>query len=427
MREANTGLEVGAVELEIGRLGAQGDGVSELGPVGPVFVPYALAGERVVAVVEGERGRAIEVLRRSPDRVIPPCQYFSICGGCAMQHLADAPYREWKHGLVVEAFAQRGIAADVRALHSVGEGARRRAVMSALSSRRGISLGFHGARQSDLVEVAACAVLEPRIVAALPQLKLLLAVLPVWEGEARVSILACDNGLDVGVEKAAAPKGLDAETSTRLAEAAARVPQMVRFSLDELPVYQNGQPIIAMGQAQMTPPPGVFLQAAGAAEKFMASVILDALPKRAKRVADLFSGVGAFSFPLANRVSVLAVDSDARALAALDAARRNAQGLKPISTLQRDLFREPLSRKELEGYDMVVFDPPRAGAMAQTQMLAKSKVPVVAAVSCNPATLARDARILIDAGYGLKAVTPIDQFHWSAHVEAVAVFELAKR
>lgn len=427
MHEAGAGVDGHRIELEIVRLGAQGDGVAETGPGAHVFVPYVLPGERVLAAVDGERGRLIEVLRQSADRVTPPCRHFTICGGCVLQHLADGPYREWKRGLVVEAFAQRGIGVNVGALQFAGVGARRRAVMSALASRRGVTLGFHGARQSDLVEVAACVVLEPRIVAALSPLKFLLGVLPVWEGEARVSILACDNGLDVGVMSAAAPRGLDAETSARLAVAAARVPHLVRFSLDETPVYQNGQPIIAMGRAQMTPPPGVFLQAARAAEEFIAAAILDALPKRAKRVADLFAGVGAFTLPLSRRVAVTAVDSDARALAALDVAKRTAQGLKPISTLQRDLFREPLSRKELEGFDMVVFDPPRAGAMAQAQMLAKSKVPVVVAVSCNPATLARDARILLDAGYRLTAVTPIDQFHWSAHVEAIAVFDLAKR
>lgn len=427
MREAGAGIEGGSVELEIVRLGAQGDGVGELAKGASIFVPYALAGERVVAAVTGERGRLGTVLRPSPVRVSPPCPHFMICGGCALQHLADEPYREWKRGLVVEAFAQRGIATDVGALQSVGAGARRRAVMSALSSRGSITLGFHGARQADLVEVGTCHVLDPQIVAALEPLKFLLGVLPAWEGEARVSILACDNGLDVGVMAAAPPGRLDAERSARLAAAATLVPHLVRVSLDETPVYQNGQPMIAMGQAQLTPPPGVFLQASRTAERIMAAAILQALPKRAKRVADLFAGVGAFTFPLAGRVSVLSVDSDARALSALDAARRAAQGVKPINTLQRDLFREPLSRKELEGFDMVVFDPPRAGAMAQTQMLAKAKVPVVVAVSCNPATLARDARILIDAGYRLAAVTPIDQFHWSAHVEAIAVFELTKR
>ena len=196
---------------------------------------------------------------------------------------------------------------------------------------------------------------------------------------------------------------------------------IVRFSYAGDVIYQRDLPRIAMGRASVVVPAGVFLQASGLAERTMAALITGALGKKVRRVADLFAGVGAFTFPLAERQSVLAVDSDGDALAALRLAARGADGLKPIETKLRDLFREPLSRKELEGFDAVVFDPPRAGAKAQAEMIAKSKVPLAVAVSCNPATLARDVRILMDGGFRLQSLTPVDQFVYTAHVEAVAV------
>jgi len=421
------------VELSIDRLGAQGDGIAERARAGgPVFVPFTLPGERVRVAISGEisggaRGRLMEVLVPSKDRIAPQCRHFMDCGGCTLQHLAVGSYTAWKRALVVDAFAQRGIVADVAPLVVTGAGTRRRAVMSALWARGGITLGFHGAREDRIISVAECPVLEARIVAALGGIRDILRVLPRWEGEVRVTVVAADNGLDVAVSGAVGKGGLDAASSARVAAEAARLGNLVRLSLEGTPIYLRAAPLLAMGGAQVSPSAGSFLQAAAAAERAMADAVVVAVPKKAKGAVDLFCGVGAFTFPLAARVAVMAVDSDMQALAALATAARSARGLKPVSTRHRDLFREPLSRKELELYDIAVLDPPRAGAKAQAEMLAKSKVPVVVAVSCNPATLARDARILIDGGYTLGTVTPIDQFTWSAHVEAVAVFQRKAR
>ena len=410
------------VELRIERLGAQGDGVATAGPDGgPVFVPFTLPGERVRACVAGERGRLIEVVSAAPERIEPACGHFGTCGGCMLQHMSVEAYASWKRSLVSDAFAQRGIAVDVADVVMAGAGARRRAVLSAIWTRGGAALGFHRLRDDSVIDIAECPVLEPRIVAALDDVRGLLGVFGAWEGEARVTTIAADNGLDVDLSGAVGKTGLDAARSARLAGLAGDVGNLVRLSVDGAPVYQRARPELGMGAARVDPPAGVFLQASGKAEREMAALVVAAVAKKAKSAVDLFSGVGAFTFPLAARVTVTAVDSDRRALSALDAAARGAQGIKPIRTLHRDLFREPLSRKELEPFDVAVFDPPRAGAAAQAQMLAKSKVPVIVAVSCNPATLARDVRTLIDGGYSLGTVTPIDQFHWSAHVEAVAV------
>ena len=414
-----------ASTLSISRLGSHGDGVAET-TAGPVFVPFALPGETVRVAIDGERGRLIGVEQPSSDRIAPICRHFTHCGGCAMQHLAREPYALWKRQIVVDAFAQRGIAAVVAPLFSVGVSTRRRAALAARWTRHGIVLGYHEARGAKLVDLDQCPVMMPTLAARLPALRTLIAMLPRFDDEARVALLEADNGFAVAIDDAVARSDLSAPLVEALASAASAVPGLIRLTVSGDPVYQRAAPEITCGSARVVPPGDVFLQASQAAEQAMVALLVAALPKKVQRVVDLFAGVGAFTFPLASRTRVLSVDSDAAALGALDHARRNAQGLKPIDILKRDLFREPLSRKEFEGFDAAIIDPPRAGAKAQCEMIAKSKVPLVIAVSCNPATLARDCRILIDGGYNLGTVTPIDQFVFTDHVEAVAVLKRPK-
>ncbi len=414
------------VQLIITRLGAQGDGVAEgsgvaSGAPGPVFVPYALAGETVRAVREGERARLVAVVTASPDRVAPVCRHFTRCGGCALQHLAPEPYAAWKTAQVESAFRGRGldVAPALRPLVGVGLGARRRVTLAARRALDGgVILGFHAAGTHDIVDLAECPVTSPRIVAAFDGLRRLVEPLLPRREAARVAVTLCRNGLDVDI--GGISRELSAERRAGLAREAAAV-GLVRLSVEGDAVVTMAAPVVACGGVDVTPAPGAFLQAAQAAETRMAELIVANLPRKARRVADLFCGVGAFSFALARTVVVAAYDGDGEAVSALRHATRHTQGLKPIEAKARDLFREPLSRKELEAFDAVVLDPPRAGAMAQAEALAKSKVGTVLAVSCNPATLARDVRILVDGGYKLESVTPIDQFVYSPHIEAVAV------
>ena len=279
-------------------------------------------------------------------------------------------------------------------------------------------LGFHEAQSHDLVDVRECPVLEPRIVAAFPGLKILLQPLISRRGEARVTVTLTSAGLDVAITDI--ERTLTAPVRTAVAGDASDL-ALARVSIGSEPIYEALAPFLTFGSVDVGIPPGAFIQAVGAAEHVMSSAILQGLGK-AKRVADLFAGVGAFTFPIAAHAKVFAVDSDRVAIATLASAAKKATGIKPVTTLVRDLFREPLSALELNEHDCVVFDPPRAGAEAQSKMLAKSKVKTVVAVSCSPATLARDARILIDGGYRLETVTPIDQFLYSPHIEVVAVF-----
>jgi 23S rRNA (uracil1939-C5)-methyltransferase len=403
--------------LDIARLGAQGDGVADT-PSGPVFVPYVLPGERVQAEVRGDRARLIAVLAPSPNRIAPVCRHFTHCGGCALQHVARNVYLAWKRDGVATAFGARGILAPVGHVAMVGLGARRRATFSARRTGRGVVLGFFEARGHDIVDLQECPVTASAIVRALPGLKRLVEPLAMQKVPVRLTVTLAANGIDVALEDL--PADLPPEIRERLAREAAAA-NLARVTIAGDTIYQSTVPAVRFGDANVVLPPRSFLQAAPAAEAEMVRLVTTAIGG-AKRVLDLFCGLGTFTFPLAKRAPVLAVDGDKQAIGALQSAAKRAPGLKPIDTRVRDLFREPLAGKELDGFDAAVFDPPRAGAAAQAAALADSKVHTVVAVSCNPGTLARDARILIDGGFKLGAVTPIDQFLFSPHIEAVAVF-----
>lgn len=405
-------------ELQIARLGAQGDGVAEAAAGQQVFVPYALPGELVQADVRGDRARLIAVNRPSPDRIAPVCRHFTHCGGCAVQHLRTPAYLAWKREMVANAFAARGIGAPVGHVATVGLGARRRATFSARRTARGVIMGFHEQKGVEIVDLVECPVTASTIVRALPGLRNLLMPILSRRAAGRIAVTQAINGLDVAVEDV--PGSLSPQVREELARGAAAM-NIARLTLAGDVLYQSTVPAVRFGTANVVLPPRSFLQASSVAENEMVRIVTQAVGK-VKRVADLFCGMGTFTFPLAQTASVLAVDGERSAIDALSNAAKRTSGLKPIETRVRDLFREPMSARELKGYDAAVFDPPRAGAATQAASLAQSDVKTVVAVSCNPATLARDARILIDAGFTLERVTPIDQFLYSPHIEAVAVF-----
>lgn len=402
--------------VDIARVGAQGDGVIDAAQA-QRFVPFTLTGERVEAAFDGARGRLLQILDVSAERVPPVCRHFGVCGGCALQHLAHASYLVWKREQVIAAFRARGIEADVAPVRDAG-GKRRRAVLTCRRTEDGLTLGFHTAQSHDVIGILECPVLEPRIVAALPALQKLIEPLISKRGEARVTVTATEAGLDVAIDETA--RTLTPDLLARLARDATTA-GFARVSIGNDPLFEALQPFLTFGTAEVIIPPGVFIQAVAEAERTMVDLVVASLGK-VKSVADLFAGVGAFTFPIAAKAKVLAVDSDKRAVAALKRAVNTATGVKPIAPLVRDLFREPLSPLELNEHDAIVFDPPRAGAEAQVRAIARARVKTVVAVSCNPATLARDARILIDGGYTMSTVTPVDQFVYTPHIEVVTVF-----
>lgn len=404
------------VTLDIVRLGAHGDGIA-MTAAGEVFVPYTLPGERVEAQVEGNRGRLVAVLTPGADRVAPACPHFQACGACAMQHMADEAYRTWKRDIVVTALRSRRLEAEVEPVIATPPASRRRAALGAKRTSTGVALGFHAARSGEIIDIRACAVLSPRIVGMLPRLRDLLGPVLSRRAEPRITVLDADNGLDVDI----CELGGRVEGEARAALAArAAAAGLVRLSLRGDTILQRAEPQVGFDGIAAMPPPGVFLQASGEAQGAMTKLVTGAAAK-AKRIADLFCGAGTFALPLARVAPVLAADGDKAAITCLMRAARHASGLKPIEAKVRDLFREPLSAKELAPFDTIVFDPPHAGAKAQAEALANSGARTVIAVSCNPATLARDLRVLVDGGYAMERITPIDQFVYSADVEVVAV------
>ena len=405
--------------LTIERLGARGEGVART-QRGLVFVPYALAGEDVLAEVDGERGRLVEVLKSSPDRIAPFCKYYGECGGCAVQTLRPNAYLDWKRSLLVDALANAHVEADVRAaVDAHGEG-RRRVVFHARMGYGAPQVGFMRARAHDIVAIDACPLLAPSIAAAPVIAREIAGVLGNLGKPLDIAITASDSGLDVDL-RGSGPLEFDL-TQKLVALAAAH--DIARISNHGVIVIERRQPRLKIGAADLILPPGAFLQATAAGEAALSDLVRKE-SAGAKRVADLFSGVGTFALRLAEHAEVHAVEQDAIALAALSRAAKNTQGLKRVTTEARDLFKRPLLHGELDAYDCVVFDPPRAGAETQAKELAISRVPLVIAVSCNVQTFARDAKILVEGGYALEHVTPVDQFRHSAHVEIVAAFRRA--
>ncbi len=407
--------------VTIAKLGGQGHG--EVAGAEPRrFVPFTLPGEDVEVDGDGEVARLVSVQHASPERIAPVCQHFGRCGGCALQHASPGLYGAWKRDLIITAFAQRGLDVTPEPLISVPLATRRRAVFTARRGRQAgdIILGFHAAREDVIIPLSQCPVLLPAISAALPALRALAACVVSRRKELRLHVTAADNGLAVDVSDAA-----DDLTASQRQVAARTASQagFVRVTLNGETLSQRDEPIITVSGVAVPLPIAAFLQATRPSEQAMAELVCTAVGK-AKHVADLFAGLGTFSLALARKAKVTAVESDPVALAALTTATRHARGLKPITVRRRDLMREPLSTYELRDFDAVVFDPPRAGAAAQASMLAASRMPVVVAVSCNPATLARDARTLTDGGYTLQRLTPVDQFLFAPHVEAIAVFQI---
>lgn len=397
----------------IERLGHQGDGIAD----GPVFAPLTLPGEQVTGTLDGQRLGDIRILQPSPDRVAPPCAHFASCGGCQLQHGSDAFVTSWKQQVVRAALAAHGIAAEFHPAHVSPPRSRRRATLAARRTKKGATAGFHARASDTIVEIPGCKLLHPDLMCG-PAIARDLALAGVSrKGALDVTLTRSFAGPDVAVSGG---KPLDAPLRIALADLAMRH-DLARLAWDGEVVVTRRAPEQRFGAARVVPPPGAFLQATAEGE---AAILADVetYVAGAQRIADLFAGCGTFALPLARNATVHAAEGDAGMIAALDAGWRGAQGLRPVTAEARDLFRRPIPAGDLARFDAVVIDPPRAGADAQIAQIARARVPRVAYVSCHPATFARDARVLLAAGYVLGPVRVIDQFRWSSHVELVAGF-----
>ena len=404
-------------EVEIFSLGHQGDGETAEG----LYVPCTVPGDRVRAEFEGVRGKLIDVIVPGPARVAPPCPHFGICGGCALQHMSADAYAAWKVEQIRHALGQRNVAGfEMKPLVTVAPRSRRRATLSAKLTRdNALILGFQERGSIFIVDLAECHVIDKRLEELIPKLREALATELPHSGQCEIGLTVTDTGIDMtlGLPGVA----IDGPRRTRLAKVATQL-QLARLTVNSEMIAQAHPPALNWAGVSVNLPPGAFLQAVPAAEQAMQALVV-AAAGNARKVADLFAGCGTFTLPLAKTSSVSAFESDIDAVAALQEASKHAPGMKPIAVERRDLFRRPLLPAELEAFDAIVLDPPRAGAKAQCEQLAQAKVKRATMVSCSPATFARDARTLIDGGFKLRAVTPIDQFLWAAHIELVAQFE----
>jgi 23S rRNA (uracil1939-C5)-methyltransferase len=402
--------------LTITRLGRRGDGVAESGN-GLVHVPYALPGEVVTAEVAGERARLVAVEAPSAERCEPFCPYFGHCGGCATQHMDVGLYRRWKRDLLVTTLSRAGIAAPVGDLADAHGAGRRRIILHARRIDGRPAVGFMAARSHELVAIDHCPISVPALARAPAAARALAAAVNLRK-PLDIQLTATEGGLDVDLRGLGPISDKERQALVGLAERL----DLARLSLHGELIVERRPPALVMGRAGVVPPPGGFLQATAAGEEALAGIVAGACLGR-KRVADLFAGCGTFALRLAERSQVHAVESHAPALVALDKAVKATQGLKRITTEVRDLFRRPLLPLELDRFDAVVFDPPRAGAEAQARQIAASKIRHVLAVSCDAGSFTRDLAILIAAGFRVRDIIVLDQFRHSPHMEIVGILE----
>jgi 23S rRNA (uracil1939-C5)-methyltransferase len=330
-----------------------------------------------------------------------------------LQHWQLAPYQDWKKNLIVTALKKRGLEFSVAEIIDAHGAGRRRVSLHVRRKEGVVVAGFMAARSHDLIDIDQCPILVPALQNSTDIARKLGSKL----GDCDVSLTAADNGLDVSIK---AERKIADEQMPRLAGLVVEL-NLARLTINGNMVATRAMPVVSIGKALVQVPPGSFLQATKAGEEALANLVLVSLAKSTS-VADLFCGIGPFALRIAEKAKVTGIDSDKPAIASLAQAVRLTTGIKPLKAEVRDLMREPLVANELKDFDAVVFDPPRAGAEAQARQLAKSSVKTVVAVSCDPASFARDAEILVGGGYKLKSLTAVDQFKWTSHVEIVAAF-----
>ncbi|QGY04918.1 class I SAM-dependent RNA methyltransferase [Methylobacterium mesophilicum SR1.6/6] len=403
--------------VTIRALGARGDGIAEDGTI----VPYALPGEQVVIRPEGRRAELLGIAEASADRVKPFCPYFMRCGGCRTQHLARPAELTWKGGLVAQALSQAGLGLEPAPTLDAHGAGRRRITLHVRDIDGRAEAGLMEARSHALIPIDLCPITVPALHAAPEVARRLAGPLGHGRKPLDVAVTATDQGLDVDLRGHGPVSGGVGAALVRIAGELG----LARLSLHGERLMEAEPVSVTDSETRLYPAPGGFLQATAAGQAALTELTLAALGPRVRRVADLFAGCGPLTLAMARTAAVHAVETDAAALAGLDRSARAAVGRRQITMERRDLFRRPLLPPELDAFDAVVLDPPRAGAEAQARQLAASRVPLVVGLACDAGTFARDAATLVAGGYRLEAVTPVDQFRHAGHVEMVGVFRRA--
>ncbi len=382
------------------RIAARGEGATASGR----HVAFAAPGDLIDA--DGS-------ITPGPHRQLPPCRHFPECGGCQLQHVDDAAYAEYLITRVAGALAQHDLASEIRTPHLSPPRSRRRATLRALKAGNKVVLGFNAEKSNRVIDLQECHILRPELFALLGPLRDLLGKLLAPKRTAEVQLTLADQGADLLLQGV---KAEGFEAAQGLVDFA-QEQGLARLSLDEglgPEVRWEPQPATVTLSGRPVPLPiGAFLQATQDGEAALVEAVREAVGE-AQTCADLFAGIGTFALALPGKV--LAAEASRDAVLALKRAAPT------IAAQHRDLYRRPLMVNELAGFEAVVLDPPRSGAEAQVVELAAASVPRIAYVSCNPATFARDAAVLVSGGYRLDWVRPVGQFRWSTHVELAAAF-----
>lgn len=417
------------LQITIDELGARGDGIGRLPDGTRVFVEGTLPGETIQArMLDKERAALVSIVNPAPNRVVPSCPHFNVCGGCILQHVGTASYADFKKQMVLHALERVGIMpVAVEGPIISAPGTRRRATFAAIKVGKKIVLGFNERGSMKLVEIQSCAVLHPRIVKLLPALRDLMAkVMKSDKQKADITVTEANGQLDILITSPLTKETwmpfpmLEAFQDFAESEDIARLSWRPAVRTDSELILERKPFKVLLGGVPVTPPAGSFLQATAEGEKALINAVMTGLQGKIGKIADLYAGSGTFTFPLLNAEwDVYAVEGHKAALESLQAAARSFPKLK---TAVRDLAKEPLTAKELKGFDAVVVDPPREGAAPQMKILAGSGIPTIVSVSCSAASFARDAEYLLNAGYKLEKLTIVDQFLWSHHIEMVGVF-----
>ncbi len=396
----------------IQRLGLHGDGVAD----GPVYAPLTLPGETVEGDIDGNRLTNVRIVTPSEYRVKAQCRHFKSCGGCQLQHASDDFVADWKVEIVRQALAAQGLETDLRPIQTSPPKSRRRAVLSARRTKKSALAGFHARASDVIVEIQDCQLLHPDLLPAHEVISQLCQIAASRKGEISATVTMSEAGLDISV---VGGKPLDGPLLSRLAQEVERF-RLARLTWDGEVVATRTAPAQRFGVASVVPPPGAFLQATQEGETALLNAVKEAITQGDSGI-DLFAGCGTFTLPLATTYCMHGVEGERAMTDAMVAGWRMAHGLKPVTAETRDLFRNPIVAEDLR-YDFAVIDPPRAGAESQVAELAKSTLQEIVYVSCNPVTFARDAAVLVKAGYNLDWVQTVDQFRWSSHVELASRF-----
>ncbi|EDZ40926.1 MAG: class I SAM-dependent RNA methyltransferase [Rhodobacteraceae bacterium] len=399
-------------EFLIERLGHQGDGVAS----GPVFAPRTLPGERVSGIRNGDRLSDVKIIEPSDQRVAAACRHFKSCGGCQLQHASEPFVSEYKQQIVKSALDAHGIETELRPIVTSPVQSRRRATLAVRRTKKGALWGFHARGSDTVVAVPECQLVVPELLGVNALMDDLARIGGSRKGEMAVNVTLSEVGLDVFVTGG---KPLDRELTLGLS-GVVEAHKLARLTWDDEVIGMRNLPYQNFGAARVAPPPGAFLQATVHGQDALTAAVLDAVS--GEKGVDLFAGSGTFTLPLAEHYEMIALEGEKPMIAALDRGWREAKGLKKVDAIARDLFRRPFLPDELAKLDFAVLDPPRAGAEAQVAELAKSEIAQIAYVSCNPVTFARDANVLIKAGFTLEWAQVVDQFRWSSHVELAAKF-----